>query len=371
MSRYPVSIAVAAALALGLSHGDEGRIPIYQPTTITQPGHYIVTRDIAVSSGVIVRIMATGVTVNLNGHTLSSTSMAENLIEGNPGPPDVAGVAIRNGQLVGGAEAIHCTPPNPIVIRLEGLKIAAAAERGIYVQGADVVEIRDTSVRAAGGFALEVAGTTTPTRAMITGSVLAGPGALRLSNAVGTVRDNIMMLPPNPILPPSPIVELLNAAGSLLEGNGISWDDGSFALPAVQLTGSTGVVLERNVIHGAGGTAANHGISVDATSFQAVVRGNSITRCGGNGIRLESSGAQVEGNLVNANGLAGTLAGIYAGGDNNALEANRVAFNSGAGIFFFNSSGHIYRDNILRANSGGAIAGPGSPDITDGGGNIP
>jgi len=30
---------------------DEARIPIFQPTTITQPGYYILTRDLSPASG--------------------------------------------------------------------------------------------------------------------------------------------------------------------------------------------------------------------------------------------------------------------------------------------------------------------------------
>ena len=59
---------------------DEGRIPIYAPTTITQSGTYIVTRDFCfgqfagppcTANGTGIDINANDVVVDLNGHTLN------------------------------------------------------------------------------------------------------------------------------------------------------------------------------------------------------------------------------------------------------------------------------------------------------------
>ncbi len=40
------------------------------PTTITAPGHYVLTRDISAASGPVLDIQADGVTVDGNGHTI-------------------------------------------------------------------------------------------------------------------------------------------------------------------------------------------------------------------------------------------------------------------------------------------------------------
>src|SRR5438093_7812333 len=45
---------------------DEARIPIFQPATITQPGYYILTRDLSPASGTAITIQSDGVTVDLN-----------------------------------------------------------------------------------------------------------------------------------------------------------------------------------------------------------------------------------------------------------------------------------------------------------------
>jgi len=46
--------AIALALVIlpaAPIQADEARIPIFQPTTITQPGHYVLTRDISNGAG--------------------------------------------------------------------------------------------------------------------------------------------------------------------------------------------------------------------------------------------------------------------------------------------------------------------------------
>ena len=52
---HRVALLVMATTATGL-WADEGRIPLYQPTMITQSGHYVVTQDISSAAGVILDI---------------------------------------------------------------------------------------------------------------------------------------------------------------------------------------------------------------------------------------------------------------------------------------------------------------------------
>ena len=68
MKRFPrvllgtlVLFALAGGAAVPLV-ADEGRIPIFQQTTITQSGHYVVTRSFSVSSGSAILIDADKVT---------------------------------------------------------------------------------------------------------------------------------------------------------------------------------------------------------------------------------------------------------------------------------------------------------------------
>src|SRR5262245_43476631 len=95
-----LAAGVLAAAALGTAglYGDEGRIPISQPTTITQSGHYLLTRDIAAASGPGITIQASNVTLDLNGYKVSSSSTLFNLVQVADGSRDIT---VRNGRLQG------------------------------------------------------------------------------------------------------------------------------------------------------------------------------------------------------------------------------------------------------------------------------
>ncbi len=68
-----VIAAICLALSAGALRADEGRIPIAGPTTITAQGHYILTRDVQVSGDTGIVVDATHVTLDLNGHILSTS----------------------------------------------------------------------------------------------------------------------------------------------------------------------------------------------------------------------------------------------------------------------------------------------------------
>src|SRR5438093_788677 len=90
---------LAAVLGAVGALADEGRIPIFQPTTITQPGHYILTRDVAAASGPLLVIQADHVTLDLNGRMVSSSGVTSNLVQIADGFRDIT---VRNGRLRGG-----------------------------------------------------------------------------------------------------------------------------------------------------------------------------------------------------------------------------------------------------------------------------
>ena len=78
----------------------EARIPIWEPTTITQPGKYIVTRDFSGAGGITnIIIDSADVDLDLNGMTLRNPSSAQPTIEVND---SVHRVRIHNGTLLNG-----------------------------------------------------------------------------------------------------------------------------------------------------------------------------------------------------------------------------------------------------------------------------
>jgi len=91
--RQPLVTSVLPAVylltALPLIAGD-GAIPIWEPTTITEPGSYIVTRDIS-NGGNVIEISANNVDLDLGGFTL----------DGGVGVVawDVSAITVRNGKI--------------------------------------------------------------------------------------------------------------------------------------------------------------------------------------------------------------------------------------------------------------------------------
>src|SRR6059036_1071883 len=123
---------------------DEGRIPIFQPTTITQPGHYIVTRNIS-APGTVVRIATDDVVLDLNGHSLTSLSGCAGdvpyviFIDGLAGARDVV---IRNGHLVNGCNGIRAVSGAPRSrIRIEEVEIEGSGDYSLMIIGPETLDI--------------------------------------------------------------------------------------------------------------------------------------------------------------------------------------------------------------------------------------
>ncbi len=98
-----ILLSVLAALPLW---ADEGRIPIYGPPgqpfpiTISQPGYYILTRNLNVTSGNAIVIASDNVTLDLNGQTIGSTvSTAGYAVSVSAGLPH-SGIRVTNGKIV-------------------------------------------------------------------------------------------------------------------------------------------------------------------------------------------------------------------------------------------------------------------------------
>jgi hypothetical protein len=66
---FTVTLFVAMFAGSFLQAGD-GKTPIWEATTLSSPGNYIVTRDIVTAAGPVLNILMENVTVDLNGFTL-------------------------------------------------------------------------------------------------------------------------------------------------------------------------------------------------------------------------------------------------------------------------------------------------------------
>ena len=94
---FLVAIGVATALA------DEGRVPIFQVTSISQPGTYVLTRNIGAMVGSAITIQASNVTLDLNGMTVTTSDTFAPIIQIGD---NFEGIHIRDGRLGGGSYGI-------------------------------------------------------------------------------------------------------------------------------------------------------------------------------------------------------------------------------------------------------------------------
>lgn len=359
-----VAIGLAAAPALA----ERGAIPLWEPTVITQPGSYLVTRDISAASGPILDIQVGGVAVDLNGHTLSQSGTTEPTI----GISVVAGIEpepfrIANGTLVGGMYGIRALNAENKQIRLANLTIKNASEAGVMVNNVGDFEARGIIIIEGNvGFDLVAGIDPEPFRhsASISGShISVDEDGIRCNGTICNLGGNV-------IRAAGTAIALLGGAhGSSVESNIINACPTCFnpqpEPPAVALTGSSNVLIAHNTIYGPmAASGQNHGLSVDDQSFGLLAVGNTIRGFGDDGIHVLSGDATLRGNVVSGNGGHG----IYLGGLNNLAEGNHVGGNGGNGLWF-ESMGQVYRDNVLL-NNVDPTGGPGLADAVDGGGNV-
>jgi hypothetical protein len=132
----PAAAFIALAVSAGASFGADGSIPIYQSTMITQPGSYVLTRDIASAGGDTIVVASGNVTINLNGRTISSNSTSDALIRIQPG---ASPVQILNGRLSGGGYGILAS--GVATVEIENVHFSNPATSAIDVRGATRVSI--------------------------------------------------------------------------------------------------------------------------------------------------------------------------------------------------------------------------------------
>lgn len=367
----PILLTALTLTALP-ARASEGRIPVWEPTVITQPGHYVLTRDLTVPAGVIpIQIRTGGVTVDLNGHVLESAGITEPviLISG----ADTGVTVVHNGEIRGGLHGIHALSGG-LQRRLfcRDLRISHPFSHGILVESTDDVELLRIVIGGGqvGIELLNAAGATGTAHISYPGewcpTLTSCSPAIRVRGVTTLIEGGILELLPDGGIP---AIELIDAPRSIIRNVVVGFrpDPGGAGAtgPVIRLQNSPGVLIADNTIHGNGSDGSN-GIFVDDTSDRVKIINNVITSCGNDGIQVLSEGSFIVDNLVGGNGGAG----IFVGGSNNLVQGNKAGENTGVGIHF-ETPGHVYRDNVLLGNTGGATGGKGEADVTDGGGNIP
>jgi parallel beta-helix repeat protein len=348
----PTAARGLIVLALGTTGAlaDEGRIPIFGPTTITQPGSYVVTRGISVASGDALTIATSGVSLDLNGKAIhdDDASAAVIRIGGN-----VQNLHIRNGQLDGGSYGIAADTVGSNTLWLDDLTITGAASDGVMAPYAGYFEMHRCSFVSLPTNGVNVSGgsPSTPLRGIVENSrfIDVANYGLSVGFAAGfQIRQNIFS----------------NQGGQTITlGSGALLDAGGYVVEGNTLTSSP---LSIGSVPTAGIVAVSPGVLIT----------NNLVTGYATGIVLSGGGGRLVGNIVRA-GVAvqpGTGNGVYLGGTPGAthvmIEDNEIEGNGGCGIRLFSTAtGNAYRNNMLRGNAGGAVCDSGTGN-TDAGGNV-
>ena len=295
---------------------DEGRIPIYRATVVTETGSYFLSRDVPATSDAV-RIEADRVTLDLGGHTIEMGATGSAVVVGSA----VKDVTIKNGTIHGGTHGIvFSSIGSRARLRIENVRIVGPSGYGIYVGGAESLEVRGTQIVDAGLDAIYADGVSSCMSGKFVDNVIASPGRAGLflrGLRAGELRGNSVSEPAD--------------AGIELAGDA-SWSCGTNR-------------IEGNTIHGSGG-ASSVGIEIGAGVAHNVLTGNVVTGCTLQGITVGSNGNRVAENETNGNAQEG----IRIDGSYNIVERN-VATGNLYGVRMPCTSSR-FRDNMLLGNSG-------------------
>jgi parallel beta-helix repeat protein len=340
--RKRIALSIVSMVALGaMARADEGRIPLLAlpgpPYVISQPGHYLLTASTGNTTGEVVRITSSGVTLDLGGHTLSGPSSYITPAITIDVTTGVQEITIRNGRIFGGSQGVVASNPNRPRIRLERLDVSGALQglAGI-AEWVDVIECRVHDLVSVGGSA--GAGINFDA---LGGRILdnliqnvTGSGITAFGFRGGEIRRNVVR----------------NFGGFLPNGVGINLED------SVMFGNTGGAVIADNVVTSLPSGTDDSGIRV--RSLDNLIAGNVVTRNGLDGIQVLSAANRIERNLVNENGDDGIVLGLIA--VRTHLEANQVQSNADCGLELNSSPGGIYRNNSFAANPGGNACGGGT-----------
>lgn len=339
----PIVIVLVSVLP---SAADEGRIPIWEPTTIDTPGRYFLTRDLIVSGDNGIEVDAVDVTLDLNGYSVRHVSRGQHGILLQEGSDEIT---VRNGRVSGWSNCIGISglvgPPR---IRIEDMDLRDCTY-GIHLREVETFVIRDNHVSETSFVGILVQGVvpgSTESTGLIEGNLVttAERDGIQVSSAYGAeIRGNVVsdfctMEPPMPLDTPRVGLSVHGKGNRIVEN--------------VVFGSSTGCLGVR-IIFG----------------YDSLFENNVVVGTGLSGIEF-TSWSILRGNVAAANGEHGLVDGEL-GSSYTLFDGNHCVDNGGIGIDFDGSGAsftNAYRNNMLRGNAGGPVNPLDS--ATDEGGNI-
>lgn len=359
ISSYNLKAVIALSLlaALPLAAAD-GRIPIATaPYTISVPGHYYLTRDVAVPSGTAITISSNDVTLDLNGHTVANSTITVNNYAIATSAA-YSGVRVTGGRVRGGYEGIRLYGASGGDYRVDRVFVDGTGNRGIHLGAAGApgprVVLEDSEVTATGGTSYGVLLYYVSAGRVSRLSTRGGNFGLSLWNASSVTIENSVF---------SAATSCLNIGsgtnrGVLVRGNTIT----NCTNYGIILTGHN-MMVQGNLVQG-----SDCGLYAFSGDYHSITD-NTLSMNTSYGLLLSGSTR----NSVSRNTITNTTAGpgiqLMNSSSGNSLDWNVVSGNSGAGIFVSDaaSNGNIYSYNRLNGN--GAANDFGAGNISAGGNN--
>lgn len=348
---------VAAVLVVGEGHAADGRTPVWEPTTITTSGHYVLTRDIS-GPGTVVSIVAPRVTLDLNGFGLDNSGTSSPVLVLTSGARDLV---VRNGRIRGGSSCIDSTGASALRIVIEDLDCTDPQSTAINLPSVETFQVRRARIAHGFGFGLIVTGARGGIVEDCTIQDLEGDG-IRVNDAKSVIlRHNTISKLSRTIGYEWAGIRLSSPSGgdNLVEGNVIS-DVGAGDGFGIFVVARTGSIVRSNTVSG----TVDGAIHVNGDASR--VTDNVIHSRGVNpAVALMANGR----GIVVANNVLSTSHsyGISVGGDFNVIEGNTVDNSGNCGVSFNGGTTSVYRGNVFKGSSPGVCQASGA---TDGGGNL-
>lgn len=278
----------------------DGRIPIASaPYTISAPGNYYLTKDLAPAAGTAITINADNVVLDLNRHLITVVTGTIGIFSGNH-----TELTLLNGRLAGGAysvcfEMTAASPVNPHY-RVDGLEVTGASAYGIYLSGTPGNHIR----------------------AELTGNRVAktaGVGIFAQYLDHSHIENNLSREATIGSSGGGSCISFLIIVDSVLTGN----HAGQCQTDGLSLFQGINNRLENNHVASAGGV----GLRVYNTANGNSILNNSVS-ASASGIGVTGNGNLVDGNTVTTS----TGQAINVGGNNNAYANNHTMNNGTNGV---------------------------------------
>lgn len=149
-STFVVSIALLGIALLGVTPAG-AKTPVFCNMTITLPGQYVLTSDLACGAAPGLQVAANDVHINFKGHTLSGPGTGSGIITASGGAcVGVTGLHINGGTVTGFGSGIDLCAPGPGSVTMDahvnGMTVTGNSFAGVQLFNSDGNHINGSNI---------------------------------------------------------------------------------------------------------------------------------------------------------------------------------------------------------------------------------